>query len=162
MPTIDNADPHDLQRFLDQQDPVYEDVCAELRMGSKGGHWMWYVFPQLKGLGSSYMAETYGIASIEEAKAYLNHPILGSRLRHCTRLVIAIDDKSARQIFGYVDALKFRSCMTLFQLAATDADLFAAALQKYYGGELDDLTVKRLSAAAGHQPMRRSPSTSSK
>lgn len=116
------------------QDPVFEQVFAELRAGRKQSHWMWFVFPQLKGLGHSAMAVRYAISSQDEAEAYLQHPILGPRLRECTRLVNLIEGRSIDQIFGYPDDLKFRSCMTLFAQAASDNQVFVNALQKYFGG----------------------------
>ena len=137
-------DPYDLQRFVDAQNPVFEQVCSELREGRKEGHWMWFVFPQLKGLGHSWMASRYGITSREEAKAYLQHPILGPRLRECTRLVNLVEGRKIEQIFGYPDNLKFRSSMTLFASVATDNEIFLNALQKYFGGESDRLTLARL------------------
>jgi len=120
----------ELQRFVDAQDPVYERVLAELRGGRKVTHWMWFVFPQMKGLGHSAMAERYGIASQAEASAYLKHPVLGPRLGECTRLVNEIEGKSIDEIFGYPDDLKFRSSMTLFASATPDNAAFLQALRK--------------------------------
>ena len=137
-------DPYDLERFVNVQDPVYDAVCAELRNGRKESHWMWFIFPQLRGLGHSHMAEKFGIASREEAEAYLQHPILGSRLRECTRLVSLVEGRSIHQILGYPDDLKFRSSMSLFASIAPDEQVFQEALQKYFGGELDRLTLERL------------------
>lgn len=137
-------DPYDLQRFIEAQNPVYEQVCAELRNGRKESHWMWFIFPQLRGLGYSQMAVSFGIASREEAEAYLEHPVLGARLRECTRLVNAIDGRSIRQILGSPDDLKFRSSMSLFASVTSDNDVFTAALQKYFGGKLDRLTLEKL------------------
>ena len=137
-------DPYDLQRFVDAQNAVFEQVCSELRGGRKEGHWMWFVFPQLKGLGHSWMASRYGITSREEAKAYLQHPILGPRLRECTRLVNLVEGRKIEQIFGYPDNLKFRSSMTLFARVASDNEVFLNALQKYFGGAPDRLTLARL------------------
>jgi len=137
-------DPHDLQRFVDAQNPVYEEVLVELRNGRKESHWMWFIFPQLRGLGSSPMAIQFGISSRQEAEAYLKHPVLGPRLRECSRLVNLVEGRSINQIFGYPDDLKFRSCMTLFASVASDNQIFKDALQKYFGGELDSLTLKRL------------------
>ena len=137
-------DPHDLQRFVDAQNPVFEHVGAELRSGRKQGHWMWFIFPQLKGLGYSWMANKYGIASREEAEAYLRHPLLGPRLRECTQLVNLVKGRSIGQIFGDPDDLKFRSCMTLFAQVTSDNQVFVDALQKYFGGQSDDLTLARL------------------
>ena len=124
-------DPYDLARFVTAQDPVYEQVCAELRTGHKRTHWMWFVFPQMKGLGSSPMAEKYAIGSREEAVAYLEHPVLGPRLRECTELVNRMEGRSLDQIFGYPDDLKFRSSMTLFASAAAENQVFKDALLKY-------------------------------
>jgi len=137
-------DPYDLQRFVTAQNPIYENACAELRRGDKEGHWMWFIFPQLKGLGHSAMASRFGIASREEAEAYLKHPILGFRIRECVRIVNAVDGRSAAALFGYPDDLKFRSSMTLFAQTAADNEVFVAALRKYFGGESDPLTVQRL------------------
>ena len=138
------ADAHNLQRFVEAQNPVYEQVCTELRGGQKNSHWMWFVFPQLRGLGYSEMANKFGIASRREAEAYLEHPILGSRLRECTQLVNHVQNRSIAQIFGYPDNLKFWSSMTLFASVTSDNQDFRHALEKYFGGELDRLTVGRL------------------
>ena len=138
------TDPYNLQRFVDAQKEVYEQVCSELRGGQKSSHWMWYIFPQLEGLGSSWTASKYAISSLVEAKAYIEHPALGPRLRECTRLANAIEGRSAQQIFGYVDALKFRSSMTLFERATKDNEPFTQALTKYYSGNPDRLTLDRL------------------
>jgi len=127
------SDPYNLQRFITAQDPVFEEVCDELRAGRKKSHWMWFIFPQLKGLGHSYMSELYAISSLDEAEAYLSHPILGARLRECTRLVNQIDDSTVDQIFGYPDNLKFRSSMTLFAQVPGDNQIFKDALRKYFG-----------------------------
>jgi len=137
-------DPYDLRRFVDAQNPVYARVRAELRDGEKGGHWMWFIFPQLRGLGQSEMATVFGISSREEAEAYLRHAVLGPRLRECTRLVNLVEGRTIHQIFGYPDDLKFRSSMSLFALVASENQVFQDALQKYFGGELDQLTVQRL------------------
>lgn len=138
------SDPYHLQRFVEAQDPVYEEVRSELRQGRKDGHWMWFIFPQIKGLGSSSAARIFAISSLEEAEAYLEHPILGPRLRECTRLVNLVEGRSIRQVFGYPDDLKFRSCMTLFAHATPENQVFRDALQKYFGGEFDALTLERL------------------
>jgi len=138
------SDPHSLQRFCDAQNPVYQQVCAELRSGQKQSHWMWFIFPQMRGLGRSATATKFGIASREEAEAYLQHPILGPRLRECTRLVNLIDGRSINQIFGSPDDLKFRSSMTLFAAVAPGEQIFEDALQKYFGGEPDRLTLQLL------------------
>jgi uncharacterized protein (DUF1810 family) len=136
-------DPFDLQRFVDAQAPVYARVRAELVEGRKASHWMWFVFPQLAGLGSSATARRYGIASIAEARAYWAHPLLGARLAECTRLVLVAPGHSAHEIFGSPDDLKFRSCMTLFA-RATGEPVFARALEQYFGGQADPRTVERL------------------
>jgi uncharacterized protein (DUF1810 family) len=138
------SDPFDLQRFIDAQDPVYGRVLAELRRGEKTSHWMWFIFPQLRGLGHSPMAETYGISSRDEAEAYLQHPILGARLKECTAIVNGIEGYSLEEIFGYPDDLKFKSCMTLFAVAAPDERVFHEALEKYCDGKLDERTVELL------------------
>lgn len=140
-------DPYDLQRFVDQQDRVYETVLAELRAGRKRTHWIWFVFPQLRGLGRSPMAERYGVSSLDEARAYLAHDVLGPRLRECSRLVARSGRVSARDLFGSPDDLKVRSSMTLFARAAEEDSVFGEVLAKYYGGEEDPLTVERLTAA---------------
>ncbi len=135
----------DLERFVTAQQPHYGQVCAELAAGHKSSHWMWWIFPQLRSLGSSPTAQRFGIGSLAEARAYLAHPLLGARLRECTQLVNGIAGRSAQAIFGYPDYLKFRSCMTLFAAAAERDDApFVAALQKYFAGEADPLTRKLL------------------
>ena len=134
------ADPYDLKRFVDAQHMVYANVVAELSRGEKRSHWMWFIFPQIAGLGFSSMAERYAIASPEEATAYLAHETLGQRLRECTRLVLAARGKTAHDIFGSPDDLKFRSSMTLFG-AVSDDPLFGEAIARYYGGEKDQATL---------------------
>ena len=134
-----------MQRFIDAQNPIYEQVCSELRQGCKIGHWMWFIFPQIRGLGHSPMASKFAISSLEEARAYLNDPILGSRFRECTQLVNRADGRTIRQIFGYPDVLKFRSSITLFANATSEnKDFEDDALQKYFVGEYYRLTVERL------------------
>jgi len=140
----ETSDPYDLQRFVDAQSRCYADAVAELRAGAKATHWMWFVFPQLRGLGSSAMSERFGIGSKAEAMAYLEHPILGERLRECVELVLAVNGRTARQIFGTPDDLKLHSSMTLFACAAPTERLFAATIDKYYGGELEQRTLVRL------------------
>ncbi len=137
-------DPHDLQRFVDAQSPIYGQTCAELRRGKKTSHFMWFIFPQVKGLGQSAMAQRYAIASRAEAIAYLEHPILGPRLVECTRLVIGVENRSLAQIFGAPDDMKFRSSMTLFAQVARDNRIFLEALEKYCGSELDQRTLQLL------------------
>ena len=138
-------DPFNLQRFVDAQESVYAKVCAELRSGRKTSHWIWFIFPQFRGLGNSAMANKFGIASRQEAKAYLAHPALGPRLRECTQLVNRVQQGSISQILGYPDDLKFRSSMTLFANIATDSQVFKNALDKYFAGEPDPRTLVRLS-----------------
>ena len=123
---------------------MYEKVCAELRKGRKEGHWIWFIFPQLRGLGHSAMATAFGISSRQEAAAYLDHAVLGLRLRECTRLVNLVEGREIEQIFGYPDDLKFRSSLTLFASSASDNQVFQDALDKYFGGEPDPLTLDRL------------------
>lgn len=137
-------DPHDLQRFVDAQYPVYERVCSELRNGRKESHWMWFIFPQLRGLGHSRMATVYGISSREEAEAYLTHPVLGTRLKECTGLVNLVEGRSIGEIFGSPDDLKYRSSMSLFATVRPEDQVFKDALEKYFGGQLDFLTMERL------------------
>lgn len=138
------GDPFDLKRFVDAQEPVYGDVVDELRAGRKRSHWMWFVFPQLRGLGGSAMAARFGIASLDEAGAYLRHELLGPRLRECARLVTAVQGRSIGQIFGSPDDLKLCSSMTLFARATDDNQDFVAVLDKYYDGRQDRLTLERL------------------
>ena len=123
----------DLERFVEAQDPVYAQVCRELRQGRKQGHWIWFIFPQLKGLGQSFMSNRFGIASAEEAGAYLAHPILGPRLRECTSLVNGVEGASVGEIFGYPDDLKFRSSMTLFAHVSSGSSPSPAALAEHGG-----------------------------
>ena len=137
-------DPFDLNRFVDAQASVYQRVLTELRGGRKASHWMWFIFPQLKGLGSSPSAQHYGLASLAEARAYLDHPVLGARLRECTRRLLVLEGRSAAAIFGYPDDLKLRSCLTLFERASPQEELFGEALRKYYGGKPDLVTLELL------------------
>ena len=135
-------DPFNLSRFLEAQDSVFVDVLYELRAGRKRTHWMWFVFPQIRGLGRSPMSEIFAISSLQEAKAYLAHPILGPRLKECTQLVNAVEGHSISQIFGNPDDMKFRSCMTLFAQATGDNKIFQDALQKHFGGKPDPMTIE--------------------
>jgi uncharacterized protein (DUF1810 family) len=144
------TDPYNLQRFLDAQDPVYDSVCAELREGEKRSHWMWFIFPQIKGLGHSPMANKFAISSQQEAEAYLGHPVLNARLRECARLVNLVDGKSIAEILGYPDDLKFRSSMTLFAYATRDDQVFKDALKKYFRGEFDRPTLSILKLPVGN------------
>jgi uncharacterized protein (DUF1810 family) len=143
------TDEYHLQRFLEAQGHVYNAVLDELRAREKRSHWMWYIFPQITGLGHSGTAQRFAISSLEEAKAYLQHPVLGPRLRECTQLVLNVNGRSAEQIFGYPDNLKFRSCLTLFVTATTDNKIFKDALVKYFEGKPDQLTLDLLA----HQPL---------
>ncbi len=136
------TDPYDLDRFVQAQDPVMEHVRRELSAGCKRSHWMWFVFPQASGLGHSPMARRYAIASLNEARAYLRHPILGPRLVACTELVNRVEGRSVHQIFGSPDDLKFHSCMSLFALIEGAAPVFKAALTAYFGGAPDRLTTE--------------------
>jgi uncharacterized protein (DUF1810 family) len=141
-------DPHDLQRFIEAQRPVYAQVLAELAAGAKTSHWMWFVFPQLKGLGRSSTARHFGIASREEAEAYWRHPVLGARLKECSEWMLAATGKTAHQILGSPDDLKFRSSMTLFAQVAPEQPVFRQALDKYFGGEADPRTIELLEQRA--------------
>jgi uncharacterized protein (DUF1810 family) len=138
------SDPYDLQRFVDAQNPIFNQVLAELRAGRKRSHWMWFVFPQIRGLGTSPTAKRFAVSSIAEAQAYLGHPILGSRLRECTRLVTEIEGRTIAEIFGYPDDLKFRSSMSLFAKATPDNRLFTRAIAKYFPEGDDPLTLERM------------------
>lgn len=135
---------YDLQRFVEAQEGVVERVRAELRAGRKESHWMWFVFPQIAGLGSSPTARKFAISSLDEARDYLAHPVLGPRLRECTQLAASVESRSAEQIFGHPDDLKFRSSMTLFAQAAADDRVFLDALQKYFPAGFDPATLARL------------------
>lgn len=139
-------DPHNLQRFVEAQGKVYPAVVAELRSGRKTSHWMWFVFPQISGLGRSSTAQVYAIADLAEARAYLAHTVLGARLVECTQMVLGVEGRSAHEIFGTPDDLKFHSSMTLFREAAGTHAPFHAALQKYFGGAADAATLTRLAA----------------
>ena len=139
------ADRFNLQRFLDAQEPVYAQVLSELSVGAKRTHWMWFIFPQIRGLGSSPTAVHFAISSLQEATAYLDHPVLGARLRECTGLVNEVSHRSARQIFPYPDDLKFHSSITLFSQAASDGDPFTTALNKFFAGAPDSATLDRIS-----------------
>ena len=138
---------YDLSRFVEAQAGPYEDALAELRAGRKRSHWMWFVFPQIEGLGTSPMAQRYALAGPDEARAYLGHPVLGPRLRECTRAVLAVRGRTLHEIFGSPDDLKFRSSMTLFEIAAGPGSEFSAALDRLCGGERDRATLERARAA---------------
>lgn len=139
-----STDLYNLQRFIDAQRGIYTQVETELRAGRKRSHWMWFIFPQIKGLGTSAKAQKYAISSLEEAKAYLDHCVLGGRLRACTQLVTLVNDETIEDIFGFPDHLKFHSSMTLFARATADNRVFMEALRKYFRTELDPQTIKRL------------------
>jgi uncharacterized protein (DUF1810 family) len=139
-----NADRHNLQRFIDAQALVFPRVLLELKAGSKTSHWMWFIFPQIRGLGRSPTSIEYAISGRDEARAYLAHPLLGPRLKECTGLVLQVENRSAGQVFGSPDDMKFRSCMTLFAEVSPEDDIFVKALQKYFRGIPDRLTLDRL------------------
>jgi uncharacterized protein (DUF1810 family) len=138
-----DADRYNLGRFVEAQDPVFRQVTSELRAGRKTSHWMWFIFPQIRGLGRSPASVEYAISGLDEARAYLAHPILGPRLKECTQLVLLAGNRPASQIFGSPDDMKFRSCITLFAQASAD-DIFVRALQKYFRGVPDQMTLDRL------------------
>jgi uncharacterized protein (DUF1810 family) len=139
------GDIYRLQRFIEAQDKVYGQVLEELSAGEKSSHWMWYVFPQIKGLGRTAMSQKYAISCLQEAEAYLAHPVLGPRLRECTDWVVKVEGRSAERIFHYPDNLKFHSCMTLFMKATADNQVFKDALRKYFADKPDSLTLDILS-----------------
>ena len=140
------GDPYDLQRFVAAQDSggTYQRAAAELRNGRKASHWMWFIFPQIAGLGYSPAAQTYAISGLEEARAYLAHPVLGARLIECAAIVAGLSGRTAEQIFGEVDALKLRSSMTLFMHAAPGEPVFRQILDQYFGGLADSATEQRI------------------
>lgn len=146
MSPSDGSAAYDLGRFLAAQEPVYDAVVEELRRGRKTSHWIWFIFPQISGLGRSGMSELYAIASLDEAMAYLAHPVLGSRLRECAGLVLATKGVSAERMLGVIDAMKLRSCMTLFHRAAPDEPLFGQVLDRYFEGATDAATDMWLAA----------------
>jgi uncharacterized protein (DUF1810 family) len=139
-------DRYDLQRFLEAQAGVYVHACAELRAGRKRSHWMWFVFPQIRGLGSSPMAVKYAISGMDEARAYLGHAVLGPRLRECTGIVVGMQGKTVEEIFGSPDDLKFHSCMTLFARVEEGGGVFQEAIERYFGGKMDGGSVGILGA----------------
>lgn len=140
-------DPYDLDRFVSAQAAVYEKALSELKSGHKRSHWMWYIFPQVEGLGYSSTSRHYAIKSLEEAKAYLAHPTLGPRLLECAEAVMKVEGRSATQIFGSPDDMKLRSCATLFARASPAGSVFERLLNKYYEGEPDARTLQRLGMA---------------
>jgi uncharacterized protein (DUF1810 family) len=137
-------DPYNLQRFVDAQRDVWERATRELRDGRKESHWMWFVFPQIRGLGHSSTAQRYALSSVDEAKTYLDHPVLGPRLRESTQLVNSVEERAIEDIFGYPDYLKFHSSMTLFAHATEHNQPFVQALRKYFHAEFDQGTMQRL------------------
>jgi uncharacterized protein (DUF1810 family) len=149
MTAADPGDPYDLGRFVSAQDAggTYHGAVAELRAGRKTGHWMWFVFPQIAGLGSSYTSRLYAISSLAEARAYLRHPVLGPRLAECARILTRLTGRPAERIFGDIDAAKLRSSMSLFRLADPAEPLFGEVLDQYFGGRSDPLTDRAVTAA---------------
>ena len=145
------SDPFDLSRFVDAQAHTYDQALAELRAGQKRTHWMWFVFPQIAGLGRSGMAQRFSIRDLDEARAYLAHPLLGRRLVECARALTALDTEDAEQVFGSVDAMKLHSSMTLFARAAPDEPVFREVLDHYFAGALDDGTTSRLRGGQSRQ-----------
>ena len=137
-------DPYNLQRFLDAQSAVFDTVRAELSQGNKRTHWMWFIFPQIKGLGNSEISRRFSISGRQEAQAYLDHPVLGARLRECTELVNRVEGRSAYQIFGNPDCMKFQSSITLFGLVTIENAIFEEALEKYFDGKPDKMTLDKL------------------
>ena len=146
------GDPHDLARFVEAQRGVHADALAELRAGRKRSHWMWFIFPQLAGLGGSEMSRYFAIQSADEAVAYLEHPLLGKRLRDCTQWVLNVKQRSAADIFGHPDDLKFRSSMTLFAQVAPEPALFKQALKQYFHSIPDDWTLSLLDLKKAQLP----------
>jgi uncharacterized protein (DUF1810 family) len=138
------ADPYDLARFVDAQERDYERALSEIRAGRKRSHWMWYVFPQIDGLGSSSTSRRYAIKSVDEAKAYLAHPVLGPRLVECMDALLDLAGREAHEIFGSPDDMKLRSCASLFASVSPDRSVFHRVLDKYFGGVLDERTVRLL------------------
>ena len=143
-PNGSDRDQYNLERFVSAQHSIYAEVLSELRAGMKTGHWMWFIFPQIRGLGRSPVSIEYAISSREEAAAYLQHPVLGPRLKECTQLVLDVEKRSAEEIFGSPDDMKLRSSMTLFAQVSADGNIFSRALQQYFGGAPDQLTLDRL------------------
>jgi len=152
MRSTDHLDPFNLQRFLQAQEPVFDRVQNELNNGHKRSHWMWFIFPQFAGLGGSEMSRRFAIRSREEALAYLEHPLLGARLRTCTQEVLNIRERSVAGIFGHPDDLKFHSSMTLFAQVAVDDSLFQQALNQYFHGILDDWTLSLMDSKQAQLP----------
>ncbi len=149
------SETHDLRKFLlaqdgrDGMDTIYERALEELRAGKKATHWMWFIFPQIAGLGTSFMAKKYAIGSLDEARAYMEHPVLGPRLRACVRALNAVEGRSVREIMDFPDNLKLHSCLTLFVQASEDNGEFKTALRKYFDGALDVESLRLLQEEAG-------------
>jgi uncharacterized protein (DUF1810 family) len=141
---VNTDDPYDLNRFLIAQEGIYDRALAELKAGQKRTHWMWYIFPQIDGLGYSPTAKHYAVKSLEEARQYLDHPVLGKRLLECTEAVLGIRGGSVSEIFGYPDDLKFKSSMTLFEKVAGPGSVFSSALERYCHGGRDPATLRLL------------------
>jgi uncharacterized protein (DUF1810 family) len=142
--TILTNTPHNLDRFTKAQEPVYSNVLSELKNGRKDTHWMWFIFPQIEGLGHSETARFYAIKSLDEAQQYLNHPVLGARLTECSEIVLGVEDHSIEDIFGFPDHLKFRSCMTLFSCVTNADPVFNAVLDQFFEGKPDNRTLELL------------------
>ena len=149
--TRDQGDQFDLARFTSAQEAVYDGALAEIRSGDKRSHWMWFIFPQIDGLGFSSTAQRYAIKSAEEARDYLAHPVLGPRLLECAKAVLAVEGRSASEIFGWPDDLKLKSCMTLFESVAGQDSLFGQVLDRYYQGKRDTRTQEILAAMQERQ-----------
>lgn len=139
-------DSFDLQRFVSAQSLAWDNACAELREGRKQTHWMWFVFPQLAELGRSATAKFYGLSGADEARAYLAHPILGERLKTCCAILLQLHQRTAVEIFGTIDAMKLRSCLTLFAAVSRDEPVFAECLLRYFGGKSDPMTLNLVAA----------------
>lgn len=140
------GDPYNLDRYIEAQRGLFEQACSELRRGRKTGHWIWFIFPQIAGLGFSAMSQRYAIGSLDEARAYLSHPVLGARLKETCGIVLGIQDRGVEEIFGYPDDMKLRSSMTLFARAAEDNAVFVRVLEKYFGGVEDERTLELIGA----------------
>lgn len=137
-------DPYDLLRFIDAQEGIYPQALDEIKHGHKRSHWMWFIFPQIEGLGSSPMSKRYAIKNLAEARQYLGHPVLGARLLECAQALLEVEGRSAAEIFGYTDDLKLKSCMTLFAQVAEPVCVFEGVLEKYYRGQQDKQTLRIL------------------
>ena len=142
--SADTGDPHDMKRFLQAQEDDYQMALSEIRSGRKRSHWMWYIFPQYEGLGFSTTSRWYSIKSVAEAKAYLNHPLLGQRLTECVEAALSVESRSADEIFGSLDGMKLRSCATLFAYVSPAGSVFDRLLDKYFQGERDSKTLRLL------------------